>query len=108
MKWKITYFCEDTQKLLLKWPKGLLAKYLRILDLMADNGANLGLPFTKAMGAGLFEIRVKASEGIGRIFYCTVINKEIVILHCFIKKTQKTPTKELNLAKQRMLEVKNE
>ncbi len=106
MKWKITYFNEDIQKTLLKWPKGLLAKYLRIIELITISGANLGLPFTKAMGNGLFEIRVKATEGIGRVFYCTVINKEIIILQSFIKKTQKTPTKELNMALQRMMEVK--
>lgn len=105
MKWKITYFNEEVQMRLLKWPKGLLAKYLRITDLMEKNGANLGMPFTKAMGNGIFEIRVKAQEGIGRVFYCTVVGKEIVVLHSFIKKTQKTPAKELNIASQRMLEV---
>lgn len=105
MKWKITYFNEDVQKSLLDWPKGLLAKYLRITDLMLENGANLGLPFTKPLGDGLFEIRVKAKEGIGRVFYCVVINKEVIILHSFIKKTQKTPAKELKIALKRMLEI---
>ncbi len=107
MRWKISYYSEDTQEdLLNKWPKKLLAKYLRITDLMIDAGANLGMPFTKAMGNGLFEIRVKAQEGIGRVFYCTVVKQEIIVLHSFIKKTQKTPLKELEIAKKRMLEVK--
>ncbi len=105
--WKISYYNEVVQEQLLKWPKGLLAKYIRIMDLMQEHGADLGMPFTKAMGDGLFEIRVKAKEGIGRVFYCTVINKEIVVLHGFIKKTQKTPSKEIKTALKRMQEVKN-
>ncbi|ABS76640.1 type II toxin-antitoxin system RelE/ParE family toxin [Coxiella burnetii] len=46
-------------------------------------------------------------EGIARFFYCTQVKKEIVILHAFIKKTQETPIKELEIAKKRMKEVKN-
>ncbi len=108
MKYTITYFSNDIQKTLLAWPKNLLAKYLRMTDLIELNGPNLGMPFTKAIGHGLFEIRVQAQEGIGRVFYCTLVNKEIVILHSFIKKTQKTPQNELKIAYKRMRETKNE
>ncbi|OPY00548.1 MAG: hypothetical protein A4E62_02776 [Syntrophorhabdus sp. PtaU1.Bin002] len=59
------------------------------------------------MRGGLFELRLKAAEGIARVFYCTVIGKKIMILHQFIKKTQKTPPKELALARRRMKEVRN-
>ncbi|MFN7095234.1 MAG: type II toxin-antitoxin system RelE/ParE family toxin, partial [Burkholderiales bacterium] len=50
---------------------------------------------TKSIGNELFELRVKGAEGIARVFYCTVINKEIIMLHSFIKKTDKLPPKEL-------------
>ncbi len=50
----------------------------------------------------LYEIRAKGKEGIGRPVYCMAKGKEIVILHSFIKKSQKTPKKELDLAKKRM------
>jgi len=46
-------------------------------------------------------------EGIARILYCTMIGKKIMILHQFMKKTDKTPPKELTLARRRMKEVKN-
>jgi len=59
------------------------------------------------MGDGLFELRLKASEGIARVFYCTLIEKRIVILHQFTKKTQKTPPRELAVARRRMKEVKD-
>lgn len=71
-------------------------------------GANLGPPHTHPVGRGLFEIRAKSSEGIGRAFFCYMKGERIYILHAFVKKTQKTPKKELNLAKRRMKEVCNE
>jgi phage-related protein len=70
-------------------------------------GPDLGMPHTRAMRDGLFELRLKASEGIARVFYCTLIGKKIVILHQFTKKTQKTPPRELVLARRRMEEVKD-
>jgi len=54
---------------------------------------------------GLYEIRAKGKEGIGRSIYCTLKGQEVVILHSFIKKTQKIPKKDLDLAKKRMKEV---
>ena len=64
------------------------------------------MPHTQAMKDGLFELRMKSKEGIGRVFYCTLVNKRIVMLHSFIKKTQKTPPNDLKLAISRMKEVK--
>ena len=58
------------------------------------------------MRDGLFEIRAKGKEGIGRSLFCTIKDREIIILHSFIKKFQKTPKKEIDLARKRMKEVK--
>ena len=57
------------------------------------------------MGNGLFEIRAKGKDGIGRAFYCFVKGKRIIIFHAFIKKSQATPQKELMIAQKRMKEV---
>ncbi|WP_229000204.1 type II toxin-antitoxin system RelE/ParE family toxin [Photorhabdus aegyptia] len=75
---------------------------------MREHGANLGEPHTEAFGNGLFELRLKGAEGIARVFYCTMIRHRIVMLHSFVKKTQKTPLKELRKAEIRMKEVKND
>jgi len=107
MKWTITYYSESVQKELLALPAGLLARYLRYADRMEIYGPDLGMPHTRPMGEGLFEPRLKAMEGIARILYCTMIGKKIMILHQFMKKTDKTPPKELTLARRRMKEVKN-
>ena len=74
---------------------------------MLEFGANLGLPHTKPIDTGLFELRVKSKEGIVRVFFCTKIGKKIIMLHSFIKKSQKTPKKEIKTAKSRMKEVLN-
>ena len=65
------------------------------------------MPHTRAMGGGLFELRLKATEGIAPVLYCTMIGKRIMILHQFMKKTKKTPPKELGIARRRMKKVKD-
>ena len=59
------------------------------------------------MGEGLFELRLKAVEGIARVFYCTLVGRRVVMLHQFIKKSEKTPLNELKIARNRMKEVKD-
>jgi phage-related protein len=68
-------------------------------------GPDLGMPHTRAMGGGLFELRIKAAEGIARVFYCTIVDRRIVFLHQFVKKTDKTPPRELQIARLRMKEI---
>jgi len=105
MSWSIEYYSPKLEKEILGFPDGLLARYLHLTDLMLEFGSNLGMPHTKAIEGGLFELRVKGKEGIARVFYCTRVEKRIVMLHVFVKKTQKTPKKELKLAIKRMTEV---
>lgn len=107
MNWMITYYSEALQNEILGLPKGFLARYMRYTDRMEIYGPDLGMPHTKAMGDGLFELRLKAAEGIARVFYCTVVERKIVILHQFTKKTDKTPKKELAIARKRIKEVKS-
>jgi phage-related protein len=105
MAWSIDYYCEDVETNVLALPSGILARYLRLTDLMLKFGPNLGMPHTRAMGDRLFELRVKGPEGIARVFYCTLVGERIVMLHSFIKKTEKTPNKELKIARRRLIEV---
>lgn len=72
---------------------------------MCEFGSNLGMPHTKPIEGGLFELRVKSKEGIARVFFCTKIGKKIILPHSFVKKSQKTPKKELRVAQTRMSEV---
>ncbi|MHB8829155.1 MAG: type II toxin-antitoxin system RelE/ParE family toxin [Syntrophales bacterium] len=107
MQWTITYYSESIQEEILALPAGFLGRYLRYSDRMEIYGPDLGMPHTRAMGDGLFELRLKADEGIARLFYCTMVGKKIVMLHQFIKKTDKTPLREIETARRRMKEIKN-
>ena len=88
-------------------PVGLLARFVRYAERFEIFGPDLGMPHTRAMGRGLFELRLRASEGISRVFYGVVSGQRIVMLHVFIKKTQKTPVRELEIARKRMKELLN-
>jgi phage-related protein len=87
-------------------PVTLQARYINLTRRMMEFGPNLGLPHTDAFGNGLFELRLKGAEGIARVFFCTLVDKYIVMLQCFVKKSQKTPAKELNIARNRLQEIK--
>jgi phage-related protein len=70
-------------------------------------GWPIGMPVVRKMESGLWEVRSKIPEGIARVLF-TVIGSEMILLHGFIKKSSSTPKEDLELARKRMKEVKNE
>jgi phage-related protein len=108
MDWEIVYYSDEVQDMIDAWPVGIRAYYARLTERMRVFGPNLGMPFTRSMGQGLLEIRARGKEGIGRAFFCTVVEHKIVILHACIKKSQKTPEKELEVARKRLADVRRQ
>jgi phage-related protein len=104
VQWTVTFHSDNVESEILAMPDGFLSRFVRYAERMEIYGPDLGMPHTRAMGEGLFELRLKAAEGIARVFYCTVVNRNIVVLHSFTKKTDKTPPRELKVARQRMKE----
>jgi phage-related protein len=107
MNYTIEYFHFRVQAEIESWPDGILADYARLIELLIEFGPNLKMPHSRAMGKGLFELRPKGREGIGRSFYCFLAGRRIIILHAFIKKTHTTPEPELKIARKRIKEVQN-
>ena len=105
MGWRITYYSEKVQKETFALPKGILANFLRLTELIEEFGPDLGRPHTAPLGDGLFEIRVKGREGIGRSVFCVLRDKKIVILLTVIKKTDKIPKRQIDIVKKRKQEV---
>lgn len=105
MSWEVTFYSTSLQNEILRIPVGLLARFVRYAERMEVYGPDLGMPHTRAMGDGLFELRLKSAEGIARVFYCTVVGRRIVMLHQFVKKSEKTPLRELAVARKRMKEL---
>lgn len=105
MPYRIEFFSPKVQAEVLGWPAGIAASFTVMALRMVEHGPNLGLPDTRAMGDGLFEVRARGVEGIGRAFFCTLVGQRIVVLHGFVKKTQATPAAELKTARKRLKEV---
>jgi len=69
MSWKITFFNEKVEDETLSFPEGILAHFLHISEMIEEFGPSIGKPHTAPMGGGLFEIRAKGKEGIGRSLF---------------------------------------
>ena len=107
MEYTISYYSTAVEEEILTLPDTLAARYIVLTRRMVSLGPNLGQPHTEAFGSGLFELRLKGQEGIARVFFCTLVGRRIVMLHSFIKKTQKTPPREIKVAETRMKEIKH-
>ena len=105
MPWTIDYYSEDVRLEIEALPVGLRASYARLTELLEEFGLELRMPHSRAMGSGLFELRPRGREGIARVFYCTKVGRKIIILHSFIKKTNETPKREMDIARRRQREV---
>ena len=107
MPYSIDYFHPKVKEEIESWPVDILADYARLVDLLIEFGPSLRMPHSRAMGGGIFELRPRGREGIGRAFYCFVIVQRVIVLHAFIKKTQETPEHALKIARKRMKEIEN-
>ncbi len=102
--WRLLNEAVDTEIAAL--PRDLRAKLVRVSELIEA----VGLPrlphvTTKHLEGKLWEIRIKAASGISRAIYVTATGQRVVIVRVFVKKTQKTPRRELELARERAKEV---
>ena len=107
MDYSIEYYSEEVEEQILALPDTLAARYIVLTRRMAALGANLGPPHTDSIGDGLFELRLKGAEGIARVFFFVLVGRRIMMLHSFIKKFQKTPAREIEIARKRLKEVKH-
>jgi phage-related protein len=105
VNWLIDYYSEKVRLDVETLPVGIRASYARLTGLLVEFGLSLRMPHSKSMGDGLFELRPRGPEGTARVMYCTRVGRRIVILHVFIKKTQKTPKRDLGIARRRQREV---
>jgi len=64
-EWEIVYYRTDVQKAIMALPAEIQARYVHLTERMTVLGPNLGMPHTRALGNGLFELRMKSKEGIG-------------------------------------------
>lgn len=80
-------------------------KVIYLIELLANYGNKLGEPYSKHLQENLFELRTTSQLGAERIIYCFIEGKNCILLHGFTKKTQKTPKKQLEVAKERYKDI---
>jgi phage-related protein len=102
------HFDERLEEWLDEIPPGIKARILRILDMLLAYGPhNVREPYVKPVKGHkkLFELRAKGKDGIARVFYFTLSEKRIILLHGFIKKSARTPAREIGTVAKRMKEA---
>ncbi|MFA5175552.1 MAG: type II toxin-antitoxin system RelE/ParE family toxin [Patescibacteria group bacterium] len=97
---EIIFFDEKTEIFLTKLEKPTIAKVLRMIDMLEHFGNQLGMPHSRNIDHNLFELRIRSQQEI-RLIYTFHRNKAI-ILHGFVKKSQKMPKKEIIIARQKL------
>jgi phage-related protein len=107
MAYSIEYFHPKVLQQIESWPAELLASHFRLVVLLVEHGPALQMPYSRAMGNGLFELRPSGKNNAGRSMYCFLKGRRIIIVHAFIKKTAQTPSSDLKIALQRIKELKN-
>jgi len=87
-------------------PPDMRARLQRMVDTIQVHGLPaLSRDWSKPLGDKLWELRITGKDGIARAIYVTATGRRVVIVRIFVKKTQKTPQRELELARQRAKEV---
>lgn len=88
------------EKFILSQDIKMKAKIFRMLELLELKGNELREPYSKELTNEIYELRIKQGSDITRILYFFVIGRKIILTNGFVKKTNKTPIKELKKAKE--------
>lgn len=87
------------EEFILSQDKKMQAKIFMSLELLEISGPELREPYSKPLGNGIFEVRAKQGTDISRVLYFFVVGRKIILTNGFVKKTQKTPSREIERAK---------
>ncbi len=106
MQWTVETLDARVDNELLALPADMLARFYRIGDLIEAKGLpNVGAPHVKHLTGKLWEMRMSGQTGIARALYQAASGRRVVVLRAFVKKTQKTPQSEIDLALSRAKEI---
>jgi len=107
MSWQVEFLNKVAQAEVDELPVDIRARFARIVGLIESHGLErVGEPHVKHLEGKLWEMRMKGRDGIARSLYVTATGKRVVVLRSFVKKTQKTPRREIELALDRAKELK--
>ena len=106
MSWSFVFLNAEVKAELDAQPRDVRANFERIVQLVQAFGIErVHEPYIKHLEGRIWEMRLRGRDGIARALYVTATGKRLVILRVFTKKTQKTPRREIELARRRAEEV---
>lgn len=106
MTWRVETLDARVEKELESLETSLKARFLHICELLETFGPNeVGFPHVRFLTGKLWEIRMKGKSGIARAIYLAIAEKRIVVVHAFVKKSQKTPRAAIETALDRAKEL---
>jgi phage-related protein len=106
MAWTVETLNEVVDTELEELPADMRARFVHISGLIEEFGLErVREPHVKHLRGHLWEMRMKGLDGISRALYVTATNRRVVVVRVFVKKTQKTPNREIELALKRAREV---
>jgi len=112
VKWEIDFYQDSqgnipVQDFICQQPAKVETKIYRHIDLLQDFGLSLGQPYIeKLTGSDVWELRIRHSSNYYRILYFAYSGRKFVLLHAFLKKTDRTPKSELEIAQGRILDYR--
>lgn len=105
--WTVEFLNDAALAELEALPADMVAHFARIVGLIETQGLErVREPYVKHLEGKIWEMRLKGKDGIARSLYLTASGRRIVILRTFVKKTEKAPRREIELALERAKEVK--
>ena len=105
--WTVEYLDDDAEVEMEALPKEARASFLRIAEMIRSSGLErMREPYVKHLQGKLWEMRLSGRDGIARTLYVTATGRRVVVVHSFVKKTQKTPRRVIDYALRRAKEVK--
>lgn len=106
MSWRVEILNEVVVEEIAALPADMQARFIRLSERIAAAGLeSLGEPHVKHLVGKLWELRLTGRDGIARALYVTAFGRRVVIVRAFVKKSQKTPPGEIELALRRAKEV---
>jgi phage-related protein len=107
VSWRVEILDRRAERELDELAADVRQRFLRIAELIERHGpAGVHEPYVKHLDGKLWEMRMKGKDGIARAIYITAHGERVVVLHAFVKRTQKTPQRALEIARERAKEVR--
>lgn len=106
MNWSVEFVSATAEREVRNLPRDMQAHFARLTDMFREHGLSaMRMPAARHLTGKLWELRLSGRDGIARSIYVTASGRRVIVLRTFVKKTQETPPREIEIALARMKEI---